>query len=177
MASVWTDIPDSDIDPDSPFTTGLATSYRENVIAAFEGASGAPRSVEESVNEITAGSSYRIGLAISAGADSVETGIVYTTQNLSITVPRSGTYQVTFEIKQTGASTAYGKIYRNASISYSGDVAFGTEQSTTSASYVTKIESLTLNAGDMLTLYVKRVAGTSSDTRNFRIDAAVKQHG
>ncbi len=42
MASVWTDIPDSDIDPDSPFTTGLATAYRENVIAAFEKASGAP---------------------------------------------------------------------------------------------------------------------------------------
>ena len=42
MASVWTTIPDSDIDPDSPFTTGLATAYRENVIAAFEKASGAP---------------------------------------------------------------------------------------------------------------------------------------
>ena len=42
MASVWTAIPDSDIDPDSPFTTALATAYRENVIAAFEKASGAP---------------------------------------------------------------------------------------------------------------------------------------
>jgi hypothetical protein len=40
--AVWTAIPDSDIDPDSPFTTALATAYRENVIAAFEGASGSP---------------------------------------------------------------------------------------------------------------------------------------
>ena len=40
--AVWTAIPDSDIDPDSPFTTGLATAYRENVIAAFERASGSP---------------------------------------------------------------------------------------------------------------------------------------
>lgn len=30
----WTKIPDSDIDPDSPITTGLMTSYRENIIEA-----------------------------------------------------------------------------------------------------------------------------------------------
>jgi len=29
---VWTVIPDSDIDPDSPITTGLMTGYRDNII-------------------------------------------------------------------------------------------------------------------------------------------------
>ena len=30
----WTVIPDSDIDPDSPITTGLMTGYRDNIIEA-----------------------------------------------------------------------------------------------------------------------------------------------
>jgi len=38
----WTVIPDSDIDPDSPVTTGLMTALRDNVAAAFAGDSGAP---------------------------------------------------------------------------------------------------------------------------------------
>jgi len=51
--AVWTIIPDSDIDPDSPFTTGLATAYRENVTAAFEGASGAPTLVTVAIKTTT----------------------------------------------------------------------------------------------------------------------------
>ena len=39
---VWVVIPNSDIDPDSAFTTGLATAYRDNVAAAFAGDAGAP---------------------------------------------------------------------------------------------------------------------------------------
>ena len=39
----WTIIPDSDIDPDSPVTTGLMTALRDNVAAAFAGDSGAPQ--------------------------------------------------------------------------------------------------------------------------------------
>lgn len=31
---VWSVIPDSDIDPDSPITTGLMTGYRDNIIEA-----------------------------------------------------------------------------------------------------------------------------------------------
>ena len=34
-------IPDSDIDPDSPITTGLMTAYRDNITEVAEGASGA----------------------------------------------------------------------------------------------------------------------------------------
>ena len=39
---VWTVIPDSDIDPDSPITTGLMTAYRDNFAAMAAGDSGAP---------------------------------------------------------------------------------------------------------------------------------------
>ena len=65
--AVWTTIPDSDIDPDSPFTTGLATAYRENVIAAFEGASGAPQMHPSSAlsDTITTDGSQSIGTVAS----------------------------------------------------------------------------------------------------------------
>lgn len=40
--TTYTVIPDSDIDPESPLTTGLMTLLRDNPIAISEGASGAP---------------------------------------------------------------------------------------------------------------------------------------
>jgi len=176
MASVWTAIPDSDIDPDSPFTTGLATAYRENVIAAFEGASGAPRSVEESVNEITAGSSYRYAYQPD---ETLTVNAAYTRVTDSIVVPRSGTYQIVFDLRRTNAISgiAYGRIYKNASVGYSGDAAIGTEQSQSANTWATKTETLTLNAGDVLSIYARHASATSAEVRNFRIESAVKQHG
>ena len=64
---MWTTIPDSDIDPDSPFTTGLATAYRENVSAAFEGASGAP-ALQTAALEQTGGSEAVTQACIRAAA-------------------------------------------------------------------------------------------------------------
>lgn len=40
--AAWTTIPDSDVDPESPITTGLMTALRDNPQAMGEGASGAP---------------------------------------------------------------------------------------------------------------------------------------
>ena len=40
--TAYTAIPDSDIDPDSPGTTGLFTLIRDNPVAIMEKASGAP---------------------------------------------------------------------------------------------------------------------------------------
>ncbi len=132
---------------------------------------------EDDFAPITAGSLYRISLPTESGIDKVETSLTFVTQNQSIIVPRTGEYQVTFDIKQVGTATAHGRIYRNASTGYTGDVAFGTEQTTASATFVTMTETLDLNAGDVLTLYVKRTGGTSADTRDFRIDSAIKQYG
>ncbi len=41
--TTYTAIPDTDIDPESPITTGLMTKLRNNPIAITEGASGAPK--------------------------------------------------------------------------------------------------------------------------------------
>lgn len=45
---VWTVIPDSDIDPDSPVTTGLMTALRDNTTAQANGDSGAPKNADAS---------------------------------------------------------------------------------------------------------------------------------
>lgn len=40
--TTWTEIPNSDLDQDSPLTQPLATAWRDNVRAATEGTTGAP---------------------------------------------------------------------------------------------------------------------------------------
>jgi len=39
----WVNIPDSDIDTDSAVTQALLTAFRDNLLAAFRGAAGAPK--------------------------------------------------------------------------------------------------------------------------------------
>jgi len=73
---------------------------------------------------------------------------------------------------------AYSKKYRNESTGYTGDAALGTEQTSVSTSYATKTETLSLNAGDVITLYAHDDAiAISSDVKNFRIESAVKLFG
>lgn len=74
-------------------------------------------------------------------------------------------YQATvkFDIK-SGGGGGYGRVYKN-------DVAIGTEQSTSSTSYVTKSENITLSAmvGDKIQLYVHSGGGYQAYIQNFRI--------
>jgi len=151
-------------------------NLQADISAAMAGDIGAPRSVEESVNEITAGSSYRHASDVT---EIITANTSYITTGLKIIVPRSGSYQVSFEMKRGGAGgVAYAKIYRNASTGYTGDAALGTEQTSVSTSYATKTETLSLNAGDVITLYAHDDAiAISSDVKNFRIESAVKLFG
>jgi len=179
----WTVIPDSDIDPDSPVTTGLMTALRDNVASAMNGDTGAPKMqtagiadgaiIEAKHTAITAGASYRYGVD-----ETEQTSVSASYEKLhgDIVIPRSGTYRVTFDIKYSGTGAGFGRIYKNASTAYSGDVAVGTEQTSTT-SYVTKTEDLVFNAGDIVSIYAKRTTSATCYIRNFRIAAAVKQHG
>ena len=171
----WTTIPDGDIDPDSPVTTGLMTALRDNVEAALVADSGAPKIVEDAHTAITAGSSYRYSFE----ENEVTTpNAAYTKIIPDIVIQRSGTYQFVFDMKATGVGTSVeARVYRNASTGYSGDAAFGTEQTTSSLTYVTKTESLAVNAGDIISLYAKKSGFTSVEVIDFRIESAIKQHG
>lgn len=58
MAS-WIDILNGQIDTDSPVTQSLMTALRDNPIAAFEGASGAPRLVLKAIDPVAVGDTAR----------------------------------------------------------------------------------------------------------------------
>ena len=63
-----------------------------------------------------------------------------------IYIPRGGAIRIKYDIKTNGG-TAYGRIHRNGA-------AVGTQQSTTSTSYVTKSEDISgWSSGDLLQLY------------------------
>lgn len=49
----WRTISDTEVDPDAPVTSELAYAFRDNVIAAFEGASGAPRLQDAALGQLT----------------------------------------------------------------------------------------------------------------------------
>ena len=76
-----------------------------------------------------------------------------------IKLGRGGQFRVKFALSNsTVVRLVHGRIYRNG-------VAFGTDQTTTSMSYVTKSEDISgWAAGDLLQLYLK--AGTVSDYCN-----------
>ena len=94
----WTVIPDSDIDPDSPVTTGLMTALRDNVAAAFAKDSGAPvlanNYVVEAMMDTASVKNDSLSNAIgSTGSQVISTAATWT--------PAAGWYN--FMRKSTGA--------------------------------------------------------------------------
>jgi len=74
-----------------------------------------------------------------------------------------GTARIKFDLKGDGSGSAYGQIYING-------IATGTEQHTSSTTYVTFSEDLNIAPGDRIQLYL--IGGNSYSTtycRNFRI--------
>jgi hypothetical protein len=99
-------------------------------------------------------------LHISADTERTTTSGTYVIKK-SILITKQGTYRVKFDLKDSWSAT-YGRIYKNG-------VAFGTEQSTSSTSYVTKSEDLVFAIGDYMDLYLKGDGSHTSYLRNFRL--------
>jgi len=97
--------------------------------------------------------------------DTEITGItddVYTKKK-EIVCSVNGVIRVTFDYQQSGGITTYARIYKNG-------VAFGTEQSTSSLTYVTETEDLLFEAGDTIELWMKRSTPSGAmAVRNFRL--------
>lgn len=91
-------------------------------------------------------------MTVTAGTERSTTSASYTKVK-EVTVNRTGTWSTSFTLKQSGGTTAYGRIYRNG-------VAVGTERSESGTDYVTYSEDITgwLN-GDKLQLYLKVQTG------------------
>ena len=63
-----------------------------------------------------------------------------------------------------------GQVYKNG-------VAFGTSQTTTSTSPVTKTEALTFAAGDYIDVYFKISGADTANMENIKLSSAVKLFG
>lgn len=86
-------------------------------------------------------------------------------KTITLTNGLIGNWRVLFDILSTnGIATVVGRVYRNG-------VALGSQQTTTSATYVTKSEDLTQNCspGDTIELWAYGLASAAASIRNFRI--------
>ena len=143
--TTYTAIANSEIDPDSPITTGLMTKIRDNPIALAEGASGAPAVDVEAItgsgkNSLTDGdvvnaSGYKIvyrevawdASTLSSSSypagDNLKSGLVDLTKvsGSAVTVfgcyvPIGGTFRVDFTLSRSAISNnTTGQVYRNGS--------------------------------------------------------------
>lgn len=102
-------------------------------------------------------------LLISSDAEKSTSSTGYTKLK-EITVPSSGIYRISFDLKSNNEyHYASGQIYKNGS-------AFGTEQSTESTDFISYTEDLRFSCNDLIQLYVKTDGSAyEAIVRNFRI--------
>jgi len=171
----WVTIPDSDLDPDSPITTSLMTALRDNVAAALNRDAGAPPVGTNFITSTgqmgsnTVGTSELVNGAVSNakmrnaayGTNDIIASVneCFTTGTTYVKckefyIPFAGTYKMSFKMYNFDAKISYGRIYVNG-------VAVGTEKTTTSGSFVTFDQSITIAAGALVQLYFKEQSGGS----------------
>jgi len=135
---------------------------------------------ELNVSASVTGSSYRIAFN---PATEQTTPQVFTVMPLcTVVVPRSGTYQVTFEMRGGSVQgSVQARFYRNEAPTYSGDVALGVVQSEGDGQWVKKVEGgIALGAGDVLTMYGNRFTNPAQswvETRNLTLESDTKLLG
>lgn len=149
---VWTTIPDSDIDPDSPVTSALMTAYRDNFAAMANGDSGAPailtaalvdgivehRHLPAFVAATTNYPAFSFDFSLEQATGTTPTKLK------EFFIPCAGTISTVFTmVKSAGTGSPYGRVYKNGA-------AFGTLRSANG----TYAETLTFAAGDYLQFYI-----------------------
>ena len=154
-------IANSEIDASSPLTETLMTKIRDNI----EGHNHSEATTTDIVN---AGlQAYTAGDYLIQSNDTERSTTSGSYVKLKeIKVLRAGAYRIKFDIKADGASTAYGRIYKNGS-------AVGTERSTMLTGddpYSEDISSIV--SGDLIQIYCKQSGGTNAYVNDFRIYCA-----
>jgi len=113
-----------------------------------------------------AGTTYTL-----AAADTEQsTAATSYTKVKEIDIEYTGEYTIEFDLKRSGISTAYWRVYKNG-------VAFGTEQSSVSSTYSTKSEDLSFDNGDTCELWIYAPWATVSLVENFRVKYDVSHKG
>lgn len=146
-------ITDSEVDPDAPLTSGLGYRWRDNPIASFEGAPGAPRLAIDALENPTLGDVVRYS---DASTYSSGTGFTYVPTWKYLFV-QTGEVRLTFTQTPAGGSTSDLQLVLNGSVltTYS--------TSTTAARSI----DLTIAKGD--TLLIQHRANNASNAASLSL--------
>ncbi len=164
-------------DAESYIDTVLAGQWTNNVLAIFEGdpsAASVRLAGDLAMTAVASGPNYRYAQV--QKEYSLGVGAYTRIDELVIVVPRTGVYQLSFDMRIV-AGTGYARIYRNAATAYSGDVAFGAQQTVTASSATKTESSLALNAGDVLSIYVYNPTANVVFVNNFILASNTKLMG
>jgi hypothetical protein len=172
----WTTYPDSTFDTGKPGKGSIIENIYKNITAVANGDSGAPeiqtsayaaQSVDTAAiknQNVTAAKlpnfttgSYQIADSSAEESTTSETYV----KLKEIYVGRAGTVTTFFYLKCL-TDNAWGRVYKNGT-------AVGTERNTTSQSYVSYSENITVAAGDLIQLYAHSTGGDTAYVKNFQI--------
>jgi len=156
--TAYNPIADSQADPESPIDTVLAISWRDNPIAMFEKASGAPQLADGYVEQkMMADSTSQSTHYAYANARETYTIVDITsyTKVVDFKVSRDGIVNVTFDLRSTTFNDAFGRIYVDG-------VDVGTIRNNPTDTFVNYKEDITVTRGQSVQLYLR--VGTTPRT-------------
>lgn len=155
-------ITDGEIDASSPIDETLMTKIRNNIEGHNHSEATTTDIVNAGLQAYTAGD-----YLIQSNDTERNTSSTSYVKVKEIKILRAGGYRIKFDIKNNGgASSAYGRIYKNG-------VAIGTERTTTSSTDVNYSEDITgFVSGDLIQIYAKNQIGTPTYINDFRIYCA-----
>lgn len=150
--TTYTPITNAEIDQDSPITQPLLTALRDNPLAIAEGDATGPGLSVLGFEPLTAGDVPRFINGSTSGFTSSDSLI------MSLTLIQKSAVRVKFDYRMLTSGTSAYRIELDGV-----SVASGT---TTSTSYVSVAEDITLTGGNRLALYIDGSASTNTQWQN-----------
>lgn len=156
-------IPDNILEPDDPIPADLGIRWRDNPIAMFEGAPGAPRLQFEALGTLVAGSTIR------SRVDGVQTATVANIVAMLFGLVQPGTVRLSCEHAHGGGATSSVSIsFRRWRVNAWTNLATYTIASGTG--YTARTLDISVLPGDTLGVFISGGSGGSiSSIRNIRI--------
>ena len=155
--TTYTAIPNSDIDPESPITTGLMTLLRDNPIAITERAAGAPTVMVGTANQVDYIAGTRL-LVATDGYTTSATSYSSSPTQFSMNFNNAGSgIVVKTQFRIVGGGTGYVLLVRN------GATVVGAEQQTTLTTYTNvQFSNVAVADGDRLDVQIRHSNSNSS---------------
>lgn len=187
--TTYSEITNGQVDAESVVDTTLAGQWTNNLLAVIEGdptASGARIAGDLAMTEIVDGTTRRHFQALTGVHETYDaTGFEFVSRSEWV-VPRSGIYTLNFDLLDThltvdapsNQGNVQARFYKNAAPAYSGDAATGITHSEGNGNWTTFSDTgISLNAGDVVSIYVNNNTGPRVSIRNIIWSSGTKLFG